>query len=517
MSDAATPRTDPGMRAGGGDDSVNCPAGARHGGTTVTASPIPFLPYARRSRASVALPEPATAPHLAPDSLCAVDDDGFASTLGCAAGGDLGSGGGAPSRLDTHRESSPNGPEADGSGVGTTPRSGGAYRRHAHGRPVSMGWRPWVRAVATIMERHGIADQASSLRSCGSMVCVRSCEVHGDVSRSVTSSCGSRVCPFCARKQAEQRVALLLGAAERVSGYVAAQAASVDARLTREEQKHAKRAKGYAEKAARAESAGRHAVAARHRVRESESESRRVLAKQQLHAVRTRHLWQWKLITVSPWYDPLDPWSYTPEGIRARVADVLARCNALWNGGLACGGLAGMTVRIEISSKGHVHAHCLYYGRFIVPKWARGVADCFVDVRAVRRDLKGAVDLKGALAEAVKYATKAPSPTRAEWIAGDRFRVLHPELAAAWVVGTRHKKLLKHLGTMGDAVRAQNATTAPKVTEESAEHVCTVPLGDSRLACGRPLSPARLVPTELLARQLGVRWRTSVRIVESKG
>lgn len=374
-----------------------------------------------------------------------------------------------------------------------------------------MGWRAWVHATADELSRIGLRDQASSLRSCGQYVARRFCEVHGLASCELTASCCSRVCPWCARRQAKERVRTITGAADRVPGYVAARRAAVIAEQTQLAADHARAVAHWSQLAARARDP---AVADRHRQRARAAERRRSIASRALYALRDLSTWSWKMITVSPPWEPTRASELSPEGLRARVDDVLARVTDLWRDGLSVGGLGSATIRVELSSKGHVHAHVLYYGPWLVQSWAARVAGCVVDVRRAK-DFGGGNDPRAAVREAVKYATKSPSPTRHEWIAGERWRVMHPELAAAWTSGTRHQQLLRHRGVIRDAISAEELAAA--VDAPATQPHCCTHKGLGGYACGRELGPAQLVRTSELARELGARWRDLVSIVSSKG
>ena len=208
--------------------------------------------------------------------------------------------------------------------------------------------------------------------------------------------------------------------------------------------------------------------------------------------------WGWKLITIAPQWSPAAAYSYSVEGLRARLDDVRARWRALWDSGLAVEGLAAAYARVEISMGGHVHLHVLYFGPFLVQPWAQATAGCHVDVRAVKGD-----EVKRATREAVKYTLKSASPLRGAWVGGAHYRTPHPELAAAWVLATRHRRTVEAYGTFRAAVHAElNTTTDDEKARESLRGCAS---------CGSDdLSEPRTERVEELARRLGVngwRWR----------
>lgn len=180
--------------------------------------------------------------------------------------------------------------------------------------------------------------------------------------------------------------------------------------------------------------------------------------------------WRWRLVTISPGWRPTDEGALTVAGLRARVEDLCARARRLLGESGYGGGLAGWTLRVELSDGGLVHAHVLVFGPFLRSAWAREVCGCFVDVREIDLDARDETDLgaRGALRdgvrEAVKYAVKLPTPQNALWLLGAPARVLHPALAARWTLATRGVHLLRHGGPMRDSVGAE--TVAREGAEE---------------------------------------------------
>lgn len=457
-----------------------------------------------------------TSDPLTPDYGRAVSGD--------APGG--GPGAKAPARLDTQREIAPE--HTDAAASETLPQrvsrqveraaARSEARRHRYGRPVSRPWRAWVADVAAIMRRYGRPEVASSLLHCGELATVYDCADCGRVGRvEVRASCHTRVCPWCSRIAAQKAVQNIHAAARRVPGYVAQAVSRVSAETTLTEVRATAlrdRWEGYARAAM---TRGDERVAHGHAARSLGAEASRRLAARTRHGIKTLSSWGWKLITVSPPRRPGDVRSYTPQGLRRAIKDVCERVSKLWDEGLAYGGLASAVVRVECSSKGHVHAHVLYFGPWVVNAWARSVAGCIVDVRAVSEFQGQPTD--DALREALKYQLKAPSVLRSAWLGGDAWRVTHPELAAAWMVATRNVQLTRYRGLVRDALAAAEVAgeTVPEdgpaeATAEAVEapaHACPW--------CSAPLPRVgRLAPVEGIARGLSAGdWRRVLDLIET--
>ena len=232
------------------------------------------------------------------------------------------------------------------------------------------------------------------------------------------------------------------------------------------------------------------------------SRARRHLAQVQAAA---RNRWSWKLVTVSPPYDPLREDSFTVEGLQRRVDDVVGRVSRVWDDALSAGGLAAATMSVEISDHGHIHAHILTFGPWVEPSHVAKVAGCHVDLRRVEPRALGPrveVDysvprsyiddgasfqagetLHDAIVEAVKYTIKLPSETHA-WLSGEKREVTHPALVARWMAATRSRQLTRHYGLMRDCIEASEALKPDAeddaLREEQAE---VVPCRH----CGRPV------------------------------
>lgn len=405
---------------------------------------------------------------------------------------------------------------------------------HRLGRPVFRPYRPWVEAVCDRVREYGAWDVASALRHCGEFAYAHDCGACGRVGRvEVRASCHSRVCPWCARIHAEKATKNIYAAAIRVPGFARERLADTAAKIAAEEAAAIESSARWSRLKMDALERAEGPLAQRHAGRARAAEERRAGAARARHGFGTFGSWSWKLITVSPQRNKGSAYSYTPKGLNERIEAVCARVERLWEEGLHYGGLAAMVVRIELSATGHVHAHCLYYGPWVVKKWAQRTAGCFVDIRALKefqkadheyKPLEGprvtAADraahaLADGVREAVKYTMKSPSVTRGGWLSGDAFRVVHPELAAAWLVATRGVQLIRYRGLFHEALKAAEAMgetvseTAPDAPTPTPIHSC--------VWCKAELPPVgRLAPVaELAAMFRGGEWRKVLALVET--
>jgi hypothetical protein len=338
-------------------------------------------------------------------------------------------------------------------------------------------------------------------------------------------TCGQRGCPLCERLQARERVERVASAAARVADATHARAPRAAAELLGQlgDAVAARDRWTGLQAAARArfESGGRQRDAERaegHGLRAARAEVRRARLRRWATEAARPQAWRWRLITVSPPWNPRDPREVTSAGLRRRVDDLRARVTGLWESALSVGGLASMTSRVEINNTGHVHAHMLYFGPYQAATHLRRLAGCVVDVRAVqptaglrgvvldRGEVRaGGVDLLGAVREVVKYALKSPGGGAREWLAGGRRRVAHPQLVAAWIVATDGAQLVAHRGVMRDALRAADLCDEQREPPGLAPRVCPC-CGASVAEVGEVWSVARLAAT--LPQAL---WRERVR------
>lgn len=421
--------------------------------------------------------------------------------------------------------------------------------RHKHGRGVRRSWRQWVCAVARELETRGAQREARLLSECGMRVGVRSClDCHEQIaSAEVTTSCDLRVCPFCARSRGADRRALLTAALLRVPGYVAAQAPFVVGELTALVGDRERVRDVWAARAARARARFEHGgrAARANAARAIENATRRAdlaeLARREarfdLERAReaTRGVWGWKLVTVSPKWTPTDAHAYTQEGLAARAADVWSRWEALRDR-YSAGGLAASVASIECSEAGHVHVHALMYGPWIEHTHACEVAGCHVDVRAIEgaartgakawrvkwseakhltkderlsraRESSPELALRRAIGEAVKYLAKTPTPLRDGWIAGASARVMHPSLAACWLLAMRGAKASRVYGPARDAIAAERALRDARDREPTAR------VQHCRSCGSLSLSAPQCEHTPAIARALGASWARVLSLV----
>jgi len=244
-----------------------------------------------------------------------------------------------------------------------------------------------------------------------------------------------------------------------------------------------------------------------HDLRADRAEVRRARLRRWATEAARAITWRWRLVTVSPPWDPRRGDAYAVEGLRARLADLRARCETIWSHAMSVGGLAAATVRVELSALGHVHAHVLYFGPYQHARHLSRLAGCHVDVRELRAQGDDLRAMRRAVVEATKYALKAPSGMRQQWVAGERWRVVHPELAAAWIVATRDQQLVTHRGTMRDAIAAELACAPPPPAEGPATLTCA--------RCHAPVCPIGEVwDIARVARELPIAWwRERVRLI----
>jgi len=238
-------------------------------------------------------------------------------------------------------------------------------------------------------------------------------------------------------------------------------------------------------------------VAERHDARAHAAAERVALAEREAKAVAELPRWQWKLVTISLAWKPLDATEYTPARLRQRAAAAVEAWRRAWDAGARAGGLAAATVRVELSSRGHVHVHVLYRGPYIAQKWWAKVCGGIVDVRKINPGEDG-----DGLHEAVKYTLKLPTTSSARWVAGESCDAPHPTLAASWCIATRNVQLVRHQGVMRDAIAAEQVTPAPSEGDDA---------GPRCASCGAGIghTEAVMVSTVAVARYLGPRWSTS--------
>ena len=407
---------------------------------------------------------------------------------------------------------------AGGREAGQRPRRERYYRRRTRvARPVQAGWRSVVERTADVLDVvHGAPDLAQSLRQCGRLAWVRSCGACGDAAASVRvrAHCDVRCCPFCMRLRARELVRDLTAAAPIAAGLSEGEPGAVRA------EPHAARLRARVERARasvshwegrceRAALGGREASHARAqlgaalgRLRREEHRARRFLG-----LLGRRRSWGWRLVTVSPPWPTGSEHACTSLGLAMRVEDVRARWRKVWEL-LGVEGMGAAYTSVELSDHGHVHLHAVVFGPYVArPLLQRAAGVEFVDVRALKvpPGVSIADATAAAMREAAKYALKSPSPLRGDWIAGDdRRSCVHPELAAAWVIATRGRRLTEPYGLMREALGVVRERT------DEDEHQHEEPRCGS---CGSTdLGAELLVATARVARALGPEaWRRAWR------
>lgn len=390
-----------------------------------------------------------------------------------------------------------------------------------------------MQAVARELKSRGYEREAERLQSCGASCAVQGCSDCGEqiAHAQVTVSCDLRICPQCSRYRARETVERMTDALLRVPGYVAARAGAHADAIAAQLAERARVRDVWSERAARARDrlehaesahARRAALASHERSSQLASSAADECAQLRFDLERTREAqrggWVWKLVTISPAWTPTDARAYTPEGLQERVRDVWARWE-LVRERYSAAGLTASVARVEVSEGGHVHVHALVYGPWIRQQSAVVIAGCHVDVRAIdsagkARGRRGEdrarasraeragwsveSELRSAIKESCKYLAKVPSVLRSEWVSGRSTRVIHPALAASWVIALRGAKAGRVYGPARDAIAAQRAL------DEGREHVEREP---SCRCCGSfSLAPARFDATPVIARALGLAW-----------
>lgn len=223
--------------------------------------------------------------------------------------------------------------------------------------------------------------------------------------------------------------------------------------------------------------------------------------------------YRWRLVTLSPQWDPSVAASYSVEGLRARYAVINKATRKLASRFARFAPGAGAWLSQEMAH-GHIHAHALVYGPWLdqpllarewcaaltptsvlhngvlVPvTWAQG----FVHVRDCGTHGQ---ELERAVLEATKYTTKAGSPMCEDHAAGDPREVMDPVLSARWSVAVEGRRLTEAYGALRGLMRddeeedADDESAQAQLVAEEAEGACAC------RACG------------------GVEWRWGVRDTE---
>jgi hypothetical protein len=277
----------------------------------------------------------------------------------------------------------------------------------------------------------------------------------------ILTGCDNRACPQCAAQLSRERIDRLAPAFGRVSGYFAARREAAIEALRKACELH-KDSELYWLGCGKSQ-------------RVTAAKERYKLARWQLERLR-ENTWGYKLLTISPPWNPSDPTEYTTARIRARIEDCFARWGRIW-AKLGCEGLAAAIVSVEVSDGGHIHLHACLWAPYVQESHLAKLAGCFVHIREVKaspndkilRGLNIEESLYKAIKEAVKYTCKAPS-SKQDWVNGARRKVLHPELAVRWVMATKNMQLGRTYGLMKDAMKAERAANAGDAAQAQADN-----------------------------------------------
>jgi hypothetical protein len=141
-------------------------------------------------------------------------------------------------------------------------------------------------------------------------------------------------------------------------------------------------------------------------------------------------------LTFTLKYDPMSQRDLSVDGIRTRYETLMAAVQYCWKRYLRRLGAEtqapGLLRKAEVSPRGAVHCHALFYGqrpdisqlRMLFESRAPG--SVFVNIKWVKA---GAGRVK-AIKELAKYMTKSASPARVDILSGGPGEYLDPELAA---------------------------------------------------------------------------------------
>jgi len=176
--------------------------------------------------------------------------------------------------------------------------------------------------------------------------------------------------------------------------------------------------------------------------------------------------YEWQLLTLNPQYNgEKKHFDMSIEGLRARALGCAKMARECWKKLLKVKG--GALLRCtEISEKGHIHVHMIYYG----PK-VDGVrlAELAAKAcrRAVRSDVKKIKGGKSGVARAARYAAKGVKGSAAafdeDYLTGEKSQaLLHPKLAALWEIAAYNLRLSECYGALrGLSVPAPNEKGGP--------------------------------------------------------
>lgn len=419
-----------------------------------------------------------------------------------------GAGGGSPPRLDTHGERSLTYGK-DGTTSGARLRGAGTRRERQRPAVKSLApaklelganqesdlprvspssrkarsrlARPKLLSEAAFREKYAIEldklhrhTLASRVRDCGQVVMRRPCNACGEpyAETIVTGSCHARACAYCARIAASKRRERLLPALLHVPEYFTARRDALYEWAQERWEKAKRSIEFHSEAIAKAhkrceETGSEYSLRSldwHYKQIARAEEERKRYGKQaaRLGAKNKegeREQWGWRLITLSPKWNPRNTEELTVSALAKRWDDVTKRWRKLHK---ELGPAVCAVVSVEMSAGGFVHLHALAFCPvFLEKNWLQEQIGqgCYVDIRALKtRRYKGLAPLAAfhkALKEAVKYAVKSTSPLSAAWLSGAKRRVVHPELAARWTVATHKRQLGRVYGELlRDAMKA---------------------------------------------------------------
>lgn len=189
--------------------------------------------------------------------------------------------------------------------------------------------------------------------------------------------------------------------------------------------------------------------------------------------------YRWQLLTQSLQYDS-DRRSedMSVEGLRRRILMVSKMAKELWARGLKADGAAFLRC-IEVSVKGHVHMHAMYYGPPVTRRLLEEIGKKFSRGRGCRSNVRPIKGGKNGVARATRYVAKGVKGSAAafneDYLAGDRSgTMLYPQLAARWELAAANLRLAEAYGALRGL-----ALPAPEKAESTFEDD-----GEVECSCG---------------------------------
>lgn len=165
--------------------------------------------------------------------------------------------------------------------------------------------------------------------------------------------------------------------------------------------------------------------------------------------------YEWQFLTQSLAYDPCRRGEdMQVEGLRSRALILMRMAKRQWEKGLKRPGAALLRC-VEVSVRGHVHLHMIYYGPRVSAQWmeevGKGVTRGKRGCKANSRRIKGG---KNGVARATKYAAKsvkgnARAAFNEDVLTGEaQAELLYPELAARWELACHQLRLTETYGAL---------------------------------------------------------------------